>query len=57
LDAALKEVRWTSSNPAVAEVYEGNIIPMALGKTVITAAALDGSNTKASVIVTVTKLH
>ncbi len=54
-DAALKEVRWTSSNPVVAMVADNQIETMAPGRTVITATALDGSNKRASVVVTVTE--
>jgi hypothetical protein len=55
-DAAFKAVRWTSSNPAVAYVngYD-NVYGNSNGTAKITAAALDGSGKKATVVVTVTE--
>jgi len=40
-----KNVDWTSSDPAVATVYGGAVIPMAVGATTITATTQDGSKT------------
>jgi hypothetical protein len=53
-DAALKEVRWTSSNPRVAAVFwDGEVFARSRGTARITATALDGSNKKATAVVTV----
>ncbi len=55
-DAVLKAVRWTSSKPGVAYV-DGNdqVYALSTGTARITATSLDGSNKKATVIVTVTE--
>lgn len=48
-------VRWTSSNSAVATVNDlGLVTGVAAGEVTITAATADGSNKKASCVVTVT---
>jgi uncharacterized protein YjdB len=55
-DAALKSVRWTSSKPAVAYVDGNNDVnALSTGTARVTATALDGSNKKATVVVTVTE--
>ena len=54
-DAALKEVCWTTSNHVVASVYGGLVFAHSKGTAKITATALDGSNKKATVVVTVTE--
>jgi uncharacterized protein YjdB len=47
-------VRWTSSKPAVAHVDINNDVnALSTGTARITATALDGSNKKATVVVTV----
>jgi hypothetical protein len=54
-DAAFKAVRWTSSNPRVANVdWNGYVYGNSKGTARITAIALDGSGKKATVVVTVT---
>ncbi len=56
-DAALKAVHWTSSNPTVAYVRDtyNYVYGNSKGTAKITATALDGSNKKATVVVTVTE--
>ena len=53
---ATEPLQWTSSNPAVATVADGKVTPLAVGTTVITYEALDGSGVKASCTVTVAEL-
>ena len=52
-NATNKAVTWISSNPAVATVIEGIVIPSAKGITVITVKTMDG-NFVANCVVTVT---
>ena len=55
VDAAFTALRWTSSKPAVAFVDgHDQIYAFSTGTAKITATTLDGSNKRASVIVTVT---
>jgi len=54
-NAALKDIRWSSGNPAVATVDQsGRVTAVAAGVTTITAVTVDG-NKIASCAVTVTK--
>ena len=54
-DAAFTALRWTSSKPAVAFVDgHDKVYAFSTGTAKITATTLDGSNKRASVIVTVT---
>ncbi len=46
-------IEWTSSNPAVATVSGGLVLPVSEGEVTITATAIDGSGVKASVTITV----
>ena len=53
-DATDSRLTWTSGNPEVATVdSDGNVTAVAVGETVITAAAADGSGVKASCTVKV----
>lgn len=52
-DTACQDVEWKSSNEKVATVENGVITAKALGKTTITASAVDGSGRKASVTVNI----
>lgn len=53
-DAFSKRLTWTSSRPDVVSVDEqGKIIAVAVGTSVITATAQDGSNAQGSISVTV----
>ena len=53
-DAALQQVAWSSSKPAVATVdSDGNITALAAGTTVILATTTDGSNRTGTCILTV----
>ena len=47
-------IEWTSSNPEVARVQGGLVIPVKEGEVTITATAKDGSGLSASVTITVT---
>ena len=47
-------IEWTSSNPEVAKVQGGLVIPVKKGEVTITATAKDGSGLSASVTITVT---
>ena len=47
-------IEWTSSNPEVAKVQGGLVIPVKEGEVTITATAKDGSGLSASVTITVT---
>lgn len=55
-DTACQDVEWSSSNEKVATVEDGVITAKSLGKTTITAAAVDGSGRKASVTVNIATL-
>lgn len=55
-DTACQDVEWKSSNEKVATVEDGVITAKALGKTTITATAIDGSGRKASVTVNIATL-
>ena len=46
-------IEWTSSNPEVAKVQGGLVIPVKEGEVTITATAKDGSGLSASVTITV----
>ena len=48
-----KSITWTSDNPAVATVNNGEVSIIGLGTAIITAAANDGSGVKATCTVTV----
>ena len=52
-DAVDKSITWTSDNPAVATVNNGEVSIIGLGTAIITAAANDGSGVKATCTVTV----
>lgn len=52
-DVSQKSVRWTSSNEAVATVYDGWIKAVGAGATTITASTIDGSGLSASKDITV----
>lgn len=43
-DATNKTVTWASSNPAVATVVNGIVVPIAYGQATITATTADGNN-------------
>ena len=47
-------IEWTSSDPEIATVQGGLVLPKKVGEVTITAAAKDGSGVKASVTITVT---
>lgn len=53
-NATFPTLEWTSSDPAVATVVGGLVIPVSEGEVTITATAIDGSGVKASVTITVT---
>ena len=44
-NATNREVTWSSSNNAVASVYEGNVTPLSVGSAVITVKTVDGNKT------------
>jgi len=46
-NASNKELKWTSSNPNVATVKDGEVTGVGMGTTTITAAATDGSGKSA----------
>ena len=52
-NATDKTVTWSSDNPAVATVNNGEVSVIGLGTAIITAAANDGSGVKATCTVTV----
>ena len=52
-NAVDKSITWTSDNPAVATVNNGEVSIIGLGTAIITAAANDGSGVKATCTVTV----
>ena len=52
-DAVDKSITWTSDNPAVITVNNGEVSIIGLGTAIITAAANDGSGVKAACTVTV----
>ena len=52
-DAVDKSITWTSDNPAVATVNNGEVSIIGLGTAIITATANDGSGVKATCTVTV----
>lgn len=54
VEATFPTLVWTSSNPDVATVKGGLVVPMKEGEVTITAAATDGSGITASVTLTVT---
>lgn len=41
-DASIKDIIWTSSNPTVARVENGTVIPVDFGTTIIKATTVDG---------------
>ena len=51
--ATFPALEWTSSNPAVATVFGGLVLPVAEGEVTVTATATDGSGKSASVIIKV----
>ncbi len=51
--ATFPAIEWTSSNPEVATVVGGLIIPNKQGEVTITATAKDGSSVSASVTITI----
>ena len=53
-EATYPVISWTSSNPEVATVSGGLIIPVKEGEAIITASANDGSGVTASITITVT---
>ena len=53
-DATFPTLAWTSSDPAVATVQGGLVVPVKEGTVTITATAKDGSDKTASVTLTVT---
>ena len=53
-DVTFPAIEWTSSNPEVAKVQGGLVIPVKEGEVTITATAKDGSGLSASVTITVT---
>ena len=56
LNALVKNLEWSSSNPSVVTVDNGGYITAVGGGTaVITATSVDGSNVSASITVTVTR--
>ena len=52
--ATFPAIEWTSSNPEVARVQGGLVIPVKEGEVTITATAKDGSGISASVTIAVT---
>ena len=52
--ATFPALEWTSSNPAIATVFGGLVLPVAEGEVTITATATDGSGKSASVTIKVT---
>ena len=52
-NAADKTVTWSSDNPAVASVNNGEVTALAIGTAIITATANDGSGVKATCTVNV----
>ena len=53
-DATFPAIEWTSSDPKVARVQGGLVIPVKEGAVTITATAKDGSGMSASVTLTIT---
>ena len=53
-DVTFPAIEWTSSNPEVAKVQGGLVIPVKEGEVTITATAKDGSGVSASITLTVT---
>ena len=53
-DATFPALAWTSSNPAIADVVEGLVIPKKDGTVTITATTKDGSNLSKSYTVKIT---
>ena len=53
-DATFPAIEWTSSDPKVARVQGGLVIPVKEGTVTITATAKDGSGMSASVTLTIT---
>lgn len=53
-DATFPAIEWSSSNPEVATVQGGLIVPVKEGEVTITATAKDGSGMSASVTIKVT---
>ena len=53
-DVTFPAIEWTSSNPEVARVQGGLVIPVKEGEVTITATAKDGSGLSASVTIKVT---
>lgn len=50
-DATVKDIEWTSSNPAVAEVtLDGQIVPVSVGQSVITATSVQGGKAATCVV-------
>lgn len=54
VDATFQALAWTSSNPEVATVSEGLVVPVKEGETTITVSAKDGSGVAKSIKVKVT---
>ncbi len=52
--ATFPALAWSSSDPAVATVVGGLVVPVGEGEVTITATAKDGSGVKASITLTVT---
>ncbi len=48
--ATNKSITWTSSNTAVANVFNGVVTPVSAGSTIITATSVDGSKTASCAI-------
>ena len=56
-DATLTDVIWTSSNSCVIVDQKGNVIGQAVGQSVVTAEAIDGSGVKAECVVNVGNIY
>ncbi len=56
-DATLSDIIWTSSNSCVSVDKKGNVIGQAVGQSVVTAEAIDGSGVKAECIVNVGNIY
>ena len=56
-DATLTDVIWTSSNSCVIVDQKGNVIGQAVGQSVVTAEAIDGSGVKAVCVVNVGNIY
>lgn len=52
-DATCRNLEWVSSDPSVATVCGGFVKPLGEGSVTITAKALDGSDAKCSIVLTV----